>query len=81
MHTHTADQIADKMPADYYAGNKTLYVTALKNQMSIFSHDGKMPEGGPESVLKIEQQTTQSVQGKTIDLTKTYTNEFVEKAS
>jgi NitT/TauT family transport system substrate-binding protein len=81
MHTHTADQIADKMPPDYYAGNKTLYVTALKSQLSIFSPDGKMPDGGPESVLKIEQQTQQSVQGKTIDLTTTYTNEFVNKAS
>src|SRR5205085_8283345 len=40
MHTHTAAEIADKMPADYYAGNKALYVTALQNQMAIFSPDG-----------------------------------------
>ena len=33
MHTHTAADIADKMPADYYAGNKALYVTALQNQI------------------------------------------------
>src|SRR2546429_205013 len=47
MHTHTAAEIADKMPADYYAGNKALYVTALQNPMAIFSPDGRMrPKGG-----------------------------------
>ncbi len=79
--THTADEIAAQMPADYYAGNKDLYVTALKSQMSIFSPDGKMPQGGPESVLNIEQQTNKSVQGAQIDLTTTYTNDFANNAS
>ncbi|GAC1364184.1 MAG: ABC transporter substrate-binding protein [Ktedonobacteraceae bacterium] len=81
MHTHSAEEIAAKMPADYYAGNKDLYVTALKNQMSIFSPDGKMPAGGPESVLKVEQQSNKDVQGKQIDLGATYTNDFADKAS
>src|ERR1700676_2762163 len=40
IHTHTADQIAAMMPPDYYANNKALYVTALQNQLSIFSPDG-----------------------------------------
>lgn len=81
MQGHTPEEIADKMPPDYYAGNKALYITALKNQFAIFSPDGKMPVGGPESVLNIEQQTVQSVQGKKIDLATTYTNEFAEKAA
>ena len=81
IHTHTAAQIADMMPADYYAGNRDLYVTALQNQLSIFSPDGKMPSDGPQSVLNIEQQTNQSVQGKQIDLSTTYTNEFASSAS
>ena len=81
IHTHTATQIADMMPADYYAGNRDLYVTALQNQLSIFSPDGKMPSDGPQSVLNIEQQTNQAVQGKQIDLSTTYTNEFASSAS
>jgi len=81
IHTHTAAQIADMMPADYYAGNRDLYVTALQNQLSIFSPDGKMPSDGPQSVLNIEQQTNQAVQGKQIDLSTTYTNEFASNAS
>lgn len=77
MHTHTAAEIADKMPADYYANNKSLYVTALQNQIGIFSADGKMPDGGPQFVLTTENETYPAVKGKTIDLNSTYTNEFV----
>ena len=81
IHSHTAQEIADKMPADYYAGNKTLYVTALQNQIGIFSPDGKMPADGPQFVLSTEQLTNQTVQGKKIDLSLTYNNEFVDNAS
>jgi NitT/TauT family transport system substrate-binding protein len=81
IHTHTAEQVADMMPSDYYAGNKALYVQALTNQMAIFSPDGKMPDGGPQFVLSTEMQTNTSVQGKTIDLSATYTNQFVDNAS
>ena len=81
MSTHTAEEIADKMPPDYYAGNKALYVTALQNQLAIFSTDGKMPDGAPQFVLNTENLTNTSVQGKQIDLSKTYTNEFANSAS
>jgi NitT/TauT family transport system substrate-binding protein len=81
MHTHTAAEIAAKMPADYYAGNQPLYVSALQNQLQMFSPDGLMPNGGPESVLATEKETNQSVQqAKQIDLSATYTNQFVNKA-
>ena len=69
------------MPPDYYAGNKALYVTALQNQMAIFSPDGSMPANAPESVLNIEHQSNLVPQSKQIDLSLTYTNEFVSKAS
>lgn len=81
MHAHTADQIAAKMPADYYAGDKTLYVSALKSQLSIFGTDCKMPSGGPQTVLNIEEQYVSTFKGKTADLGKTYTNDFANKAS
>ena len=81
IQTHTAAEIADKMPADYYAGNKTLYVTALQNQKAIYSPDGLMPSDGPQSVLNIEYASNLIPQGKSIDLSLTYTNEFASKAS
>ena len=81
MHTHTAEQIADQMPADYYAGNKALYVTALQNQMAIFSPDGLMPAGAPQSVLSTEYQSNLVPKSKPIDLTTTFTNQFASKAT
>ncbi len=81
IHTHSATEIADKMPPDYYAGSKDLYVKALQNQLSIFSPDGKMPDGGPQAVLNIANVTNPDVKAKTINLGMTYTNDFVNAAS
>lgn len=79
IQTHPAEEIAAKMPADYYGGNKALYVQALKASLSIYSPDGKMPPGGPETVLKVMGEFNPNIKGKHIDLSNTYTNEFVDQ--
>jgi NitT/TauT family transport system substrate-binding protein len=81
IHSHTAAEIAAKMPAEYYAGNQALYVNALQSQISIFGTDCRMPAGGPETVMKIQQAYVPSFKGKTANLSETYTNEFANKAS
>jgi sulfonate transport system substrate-binding protein len=78
--THSAEDIADKMPKDYYAGDKDLYVKALADGKSMFTPDGVMPEGGPETVLAVLSGFSKNLQGKQIDLSKTYTTEFVKNA-
>jgi len=78
--THTPAEIADKLPVDYYAGDKDLYLSALTGSMPMYSPDGKMPAGAPDFVLKVLQTYNKNVQGKTIDLTKTWTNEYVDAA-
>ncbi|NRD78053.1 ABC transporter substrate-binding protein [Bacillus sp. BRMEA1] len=79
MSSHTPEEIADKMPSDYYAGDKQLYIQALKGQLPMFTTDGKMPAGVPENVQKILSSFKPAV--KNIDLNKTYTNEFADKAN
>ena len=81
IHSHTPDEIASQMPADYYAGDKASYVADLKSQISIFGTDCKMPVGGPETVQKIQQQFVASYKGKSANLSETYTNEFGDKAN
>jgi len=78
--THSPAEIADKLPADYYAGDKDLYLSALTGSMPMYSPDGKMPAGAPDFILKVLQTYNQNVKGKTIDLTKTWTNEYVDAA-
>jgi NitT/TauT family transport system substrate-binding protein len=80
IHSHTAAEIADKMPPAYFANDKALYVAALQNQLQIFGTDCKMPAGGPETVMSIQQKYVPSFKGKTSNLSETYTNEFADKA-
>lgn len=75
--THTAAEIAAKMPKDYQGTDKALYLQALQNSLPMFSADGRMPVGGPETVLKVLSGFNPNVKGKHIDLSKTYTNEFI----
>ena len=79
--THSADEIADKMPKDYYAGDKALYVKALADGKAMFTSDGLMPQGGPETVLTVLSTFSKSMQGKKVDLSKTFTTEFVKNAA
>jgi NitT/TauT family transport system substrate-binding protein len=78
--SHSAEDIAAKMPADYYAGDKAAYVKALAASKAMFTPDGRMPASGPPTVLKVLQGFDKEVQGKTIDLAKTFTTEFADKA-
>jgi len=81
MSTHTAAQIADMVPPDYYAGDKAAYVTALQGQKNSFTTDGVMPASGAQTVADIEYKYVPSMKGKNVDLSKTYTNEFASKAT
>ncbi|MGF6601440.1 NitT/TauT family transport system substrate-binding protein [Paraburkholderia sp. GAS448] len=77
IHTHSAEEIAAKMPDDYQK-DKPLYVSALKASLPMFTPDGKMPADGPATVLKVLSAFNPSVKGKHIEMAKTYTNEFVD---
>jgi NitT/TauT family transport system substrate-binding protein len=81
IQTHSAKQIADEMPASYYAGTgETAYVQALANQMGMFSPTGLMPTDGPQSIYRVLSAFDPTLKGKTIDLAKTYTDTYVKNA-
>ena len=78
---HTGAEIAAKMPADYYAGTGLdAYVKALDAEKGIYNPTGIMPPQGPPTNLAVLSLFNPDVQGKTIDLSKTYTDEFVKAA-
>lgn len=81
--THSAEEIAAKMPESYYAGDKTLYIQALKAQMPGYSRDGLMADGGPKAmldILSISDEKIAEVKGS-VKLNETYTNDFVKKSA
>lgn len=78
IQSHSAAEITDKMPPQYYAGvGKAAYITALQNEKGIYTPDGLMPKGGPDTVLSVLSRFSPSLKGKQIDLQGTYTTEFV----
>jgi NitT/TauT family transport system substrate-binding protein len=79
--THSPQEIADKLPADYQAGDPAAYVQALTDSMQMFTPDGRMPQGGPEFVLKTLSSFNPELPSKQIDLSKTWDPTFVENAN
>jgi sulfonate transport system substrate-binding protein len=81
IQTHSAAQIAAKMPADYYSAvGKGAYVKALQGEKGMYNPTGMMPATGPQTCLAVLQANA-DVKGKKIDLSKTYTNEFVQASN
>ncbi len=78
INTHSAAEIAEKMPKDFYVGDKDGYIKALDEGKGMFTPDGIMPEDGPKTVLAVLSEFSKNVKGKQIDLSKTYTTEFVK---
>jgi NitT/TauT family transport system substrate-binding protein len=82
IQSHTAAQITDQMPADYYAGvGKDAYTKALDAEKGIYNPTGKMPPSGPQTCLAVLSAFNPNVKGKNIDLSKTYTDQFVNAAA
>ena len=82
IQSHNGTQIADVMPASYYAGvGKTAYAKALDSEKAIFNPTGTMPSAGPATILAVLSAFNPAVKGKTIDTSKTFTDEFVKAAT
>jgi NitT/TauT family transport system substrate-binding protein len=77
MHAHSAAEIAEKTPKSLRGEDDALYVEALKSSMPMFSTDGKMTDDGAAAVRGLLAATMDKVRSASIDLSKTYTNEFV----
>jgi NitT/TauT family transport system substrate-binding protein len=80
IHSHTAEEIADKMPAELVGKDKALYVAALKATLSMYSETGKMDPKGAQAVLEVFSQSVPAIKDAKIDLSKTYTNKYVDAA-
>ena len=77
MQAHTPQEIADKMPRDFRGEDEALYVESLKSSMPMFSPDGTMAADGAEEVRTLLAGSMEKVRGATIDVSKTYTNDFL----
>jgi NitT/TauT family transport system substrate-binding protein len=76
----TPEQIIAALPDAYVGGQRDLYVSILKSSPGMYSTDGRLDESVLRSVIALAGSFDASVASANIDVTKTYTNRFVDRA-
>jgi NitT/TauT family transport system substrate-binding protein len=80
IHSHSPEEIADKMPPELVGKDKPGYIAALRNTLPMYSETGLMDPKGAAAVLAVFSQSSPAVAKANVDLSKTYTNKYVEAA-
>jgi len=81
IHSHSPEEIMEKMPAEMVGKDKALYLAALKNTIPMYSKTGLMDPKGAAAVLAVFSESSPDVAKANIDVSKTYTNKYVEQAN
>jgi len=79
IHSHSPEEIMAKMPEEVVGKNKELYLAALRNTMPMYSETGKMDPKGADAVLAVFSEGSPEVAKANIDVSKTWTNKYVEQ--
>lgn len=77
MQSHSAQEIMEAMP-DAFVVNEKVYLEGLQNSLPMYSSDGVMQAEGPKEVYEVLSLSLEEVANADIELSKTYTNEFVQ---
>jgi NitT/TauT family transport system substrate-binding protein len=81
IHSHSPEEIMEKMPAEMVGKDKALYLAALKNTIPMYSKTGLMDPKGAAAVLAVFSESSPDVAKANIDVSKTYTNKYVDQAN
>ncbi|SMF24879.1 NitT/TauT family transport system substrate-binding protein [Tistlia consotensis] len=81
IHSHSAEEIMAKMPAEYVGKDTALYLAALKNTIPMYSKNGVMDPKGAQAVLDVFASSDKEVANGHVDLSRTYTNLYAKKAA
>jgi NitT/TauT family transport system substrate-binding protein len=80
--THTAQEIADKMPEAFYQSDKALYVASLQENLEMFSLDGRVPMNGVQTIVKVLSAFDKQgvANAAKVNPSAAFTNDFVDQA-
>lgn len=76
----SADDVLKAVPASYHLGDPELYKATFLNVKEAMSPDGVISPSGAQTALKALAAYDPKFDAKAIDLKRTFTNQFVEKA-
>jgi NitT/TauT family transport system substrate-binding protein len=82
INTHSAAQIADKLPPEYVQNatiTKQQYIDGLNTDKGQFLPDGIMPAGGPKTILAMEKAL--GIDTSKVTLSDTFTNKYAQAAN
>ena len=77
MRSHTAEEVRTQMSESLRQPDATADLDAIRTAQRTLSADGRMPSEGPELVRKVLAATNAKARSATLDLTRTYNNEFI----
>lgn len=80
IRSHSPEEIMAKMPSELIGKDRGLYLSALKSSIPMFSETGRLDPRGAEIVLSVFRESSAAVAQANIDVSKTYTNRFVDHA-
>ena len=77
----TPDDIVKAVPEEYYLGDKTLYLAAVKASLPMYSRTGIITAQGMQNGLNLLLKFDPEMKDAKIDLNKTFDDRFVKKAA
>lgn len=80
LQTAGPSDIIKTVPESYLLGDRALYLAAFNKVREAISNDGMFPDDGPRTALRALASFDPAIKVSQIDISKTYTNEFVKKA-
>ncbi len=76
----TPEEVAKVVPESYLMGNREIYLAGFEGNREALSPDGHFPDGCAEISMNALRTVNDKIDPKQIDLSKIYTNKFVEEA-
>nr|WP_295378103.1 ABC transporter substrate-binding protein [Pseudoxanthomonas sp.] len=76
-----AEAIVAALPDSYVSGDRAVYAKAVESARGIFSVDGRFTETDMATPLAVLAEFNPDIAAARVDLAKTYTNRFVDRAS
>ncbi|MEC5211538.1 NitT/TauT family transport system substrate-binding protein [Polaromonas sp. CG_9.5] len=80
LQTAGPGDIIKTVPESYFLDDRALYLASFSKVRESLSLDGIIPEDGPRTALKALVSCDASIKPDRIDLAKTYTNNFAQRA-
>jgi NitT/TauT family transport system substrate-binding protein len=80
MSIQSAEDIVRAVPEEYALGNRDVYVRALAASQAMYSPDGRFVPGAVDTAYQVLKVFDLSVAAATVDLSKSYSGAFVDRA-